>query len=197
MRGVFNGGVWSATATTVVEDSPNLSVLLIVPGCERYLSVDSGHKKDGALRWDAMKSGRWSMAPNHWSRTRVLWFLEPGCYYALAMFWDAASGHPIEYYVNFQDPFTRSHAGFDTLDLDLDITVSPSFQWQWKDEDDWEDALASGALTEAQIKGVERARDQALQRIEGERLAHLDRWLDWPLPSDWLPARLPPTWHQP
>ena len=197
IRGVIDGAVWSATAATIVEDSLDQSIMLVVPGCERQLATSSGHKKDGALRWEAVKSGTWDLVSRPWERTRVLWFLEPERYYSLSMFWDAATGEFINYYVNFQAPFTRSHAGFDTLDLDLDIIVPPTFDWQWKDEDDWEDALASGVFTEAHIKGVENAKAEAVERIERDRLAHLDRWLDWQHPADWVPARLPANWQAP
>jgi hypothetical protein len=197
IRGVVDGGIWSATAATVVEDSPELSVLLVTPGCERQLATSSGHKKDGALRWEAVKNGSWDLVSKPWERTRVLWFLEPRRYYSFSMFWNAATGELINYYVNFQVPFTRSHAGFDTLDLDLDIIVPPTFDWHWKDEDDWEDALASGVFTDTHIEGVERAKTEAVKRIERDRLAHLDRWLDWDYPADWTAARLPVSWHAP
>ncbi len=197
IRGVIDGGIWSATAATVVEDSPEQSVLLVIPGCERQLATSSGHKKDGALRWEAVKSGSWDLVSRPWGRTRVLWFLEPERYYALAMFWSTATGEFISYYVNFQVPFTRSHAGFDTLDLDLDIIVPPTFDWHWKDEDDWEDALASGVFTDAYIEGVENAKAEAVARIERDRLAHLGRWLDWQYPREWVPARFPENWRTP
>jgi len=197
LRGVFGSGVWNATAATVVEDSADLSVLLVVPGCERHLAVEAGHMQDDARRWEAMKGGDWEMVSRPWSRTRVLWFVEPELYYSLAMFWDAATDEFSSYYVNFQVPCARSHVGFDTLDLDLDISVSPAFEWHWKDEEDWQDALASGALSATHIRGVEAAKAGAVRRIEQDRLAHLDRWLDWRPPVSWAPARLPTDWSKP
>jgi protein associated with RNAse G/E len=197
IRGVISGGIWSATAATIVEDSPEQSILLVVPGCERQLATSSGHKKDGALRWQAVKSGSWDLVWRPWERTRVLWFLDGERYYSFAMFWDAATGEFINYYVNFQVPFTRSHAGFDTLDLDLDIIVPPTFNWHWKDEDDWEDALDSGVFTDAQLEGVESAKAEVVERIERTRLSHLDPWLDWQQPAEWVPARLPKNWQAP
>ena len=194
-RGLFGDRVWNATAVTVVEDTPAQTVLLVVPECERQHATGVGHLRDGARRWEEMKSGEWDLVPNPWSRTRVLWFLEPGLYYSLAMFWDAASGDFISYYVNFQAPFTRSHAGFDTLDLDLDMVVSPKLEWHWKDEDDWEDALASGALEDHHIDGVTRAKPEAVGRVERDRLAHLRPWLEWQPLNGWPPARLPANWQ--
>lgn len=197
VRGMFDGAVWSATAATVVEDAPERSVLQVIPGGERQLSTSSGHVKDGALRWESAKSGHWDMISNPWQRTRVLWLLEPGRYYTFAMFWDADTGDFNNYYVNFQVPFARSAAGFDTLDLDIDIVVSPTFDWHWKDEDDWEDALACGVFSDADIEGVENAKSEAVERIESGRLVDLERWLEWHPPAEWAPARLPANWRDP
>ena len=195
MRGMFGDRVWNATAVTVVEDEDEQTVLLVVPGCERHHAEGAGHMRDGALRWDQMKGGEWVLVPNPWSRTRVLWFLEPGLFYSLAMFWDAATGDFSSYYVNFQAPYKRSPTGFDSLDLDLDIVASPDLEWHWKDEDDWADALASGALSDYHVDGVEKAKSEAVRRLERDRLAHLRRWLDWQPPAAWAPARLPAGWQ--
>ena len=140
-----------------------------------------------------MQREDWVLVPEPWQWGRVLWILEPDAWYSIGLFWEAATGDFSNYYVNFQLPFVRSHAGFDTLDLDLDIVVSPSFQWEWKDVDEWEAAKESGALSAHAIEGVEDAKAEALGRIADD-LAHLRPWLGWEPPPDWQPASLPEGW---
>ena len=198
LTGVFRRRVWHAVAATVVSDSADGAILCTRPGdqlnCAEHVVR---HMKGEPLphsRWEEMKRGQWRLDELAWRRTRVLWFLEPGKYYGISLFWDADTGNFMDYYVNFQRPYQCTPAGYDALDLDLDIIVMPDLEWRWKDEDDWASALASGALTEEDISGVEGAKQEVLRRIEADRLQEFSQWVDWEPLSEWPAARLPDGW---
>ena len=69
------------------------------------------------------------------------------------------------WYVNLEEPTTRTPVGLDTWNQELDIVISPGFsRWQWKDEDDIEEAQSLGVIT------AERAKEL---RNEGLRVINL------------------------
>ena len=198
LRGLFRGRVWHIVAATVVSDEADSTIVLQLPGCERYIAAVTNGAETRVVtneqRWKVALGGEWSMLRTPWTKCRVLHFLEPDQFYSISMFWDAQSGRLRDYYLNFQMPVERSAVGFDTLDLDLDIVVRPDFSWSWKDVDDWERAIDSGALSDFQIQGVETVKAEAVDRIERDRLSHLDEWLTWTPPDNWPPAELPDGW---
>ena len=122
--------------------------------------------------------------------------LEPGRYYGISLFWESDTGEFRNFYINFQLPFRRSHAGFDSLDLNLDLVVQPDLSWRWKDEDNWTAAMASGALDEVTIGGVEAGREEALKRVQAG-LGDLTDWVDWMPDPGWAPPRMPADWDHP
>ena len=194
LRWLFAGKVWSGRAVKVVVDGPERTLISWWPGCESWrpegmLGRAQGDFPKGS-RWEQLKRLDWELVASPWTGTRVLSFFEPEKYYAMSLFWDDESGAFRFYYVNFQLPFTRSHAGFDSLDLDLDIIVAEDLSWQWKDEDDWAQARASGGLEQAVIDAVEGVRDDAVARVE----AGLGDLPDWRPDQSWEPARMPENW---
>lgn len=197
LRWMFAGKVWSGRAVKVVVDGPERTLISWWPGCESWrpegmLGRAQGDFPKGS-RWEQLKRLDWELVASPWTGTRVLSFFEPEKYYAMSLFWDDESGAFRFYYVNFQLPFTRSHAGFDSLDLDLDIIVAEDLSWQWKDEDDWAQARASGGLEQAVIDPVEGVRDDAVARVEAG-LGDLPDWRDWRPDPSWEPARMPENW---
>ena len=197
LRWMFAGKIWSGRAVKVVEDGPERTLISWWPGCESWRPEGMLHRAEGHFplgsRWQQLQRGDWQLAAQPWSGTRVLFALEPGKYYAIGLFWDADTGEFRDYYVNFQLPFHRSLAGFDSLDLDLDIVVAADFTWAWKDEGDWAEARASGGLEGEVIEAVERARGGAVARIEAG-LGDLPAWLDWLPDPCWELATMPENW---
>ena len=177
---MFAGKVWSGRAVKVVADGPERTLISWWPGCESWhpegLLGKAQRDFPKGSRWEQVKRFDWELVASPWTGTRVLSFFEPEKYYAISLFWDAESGAFRFYYVNFQLPFTRSHAGFDSLDLDLDIVVAEDLSWQWKDEGDWVQARASGGLEQAVIDagGRRLRRGGGAGRGGVGRLARLD-----------------------
>ena len=130
-----------------------------------------------------------------WHTNRFLILLEPQKYFSTIYIWEQASEEFQCYYINFQTPFTRSHCGFDTLDLDLDILVDLDNKWERKDVDNYQSGIKTGGITSAWVTEIERAQEEVFARIEN-RLYPLDRtWLDWRPDPNWPKTKLPANWH--
>lgn len=194
LRWVYRGKLWGGRAVTVVSDGPERTFLSWGPGCEWWSAHGTGRHPVGR-RWDLVQTGRWDLLERPWTRSRALLVLEPGRYYGICLFWEADTGEFRNFYVNFQLPFRRSHAGFDSLDLDLDLVVERDLSWRWKDEEDWSAAKASGALDDATIAGVEAGREEALKRVQAG-LRDLTDWVDWVPDPSWAPPRMPGDWDR-
>lgn len=88
------------------------------------------------------------------------------------------------WYVNLEEPWARSSAGYDTEDWILDVVVADDgASWRYKDEDELEWAVASGRFTTAEIARVRLAGLDAVAVIESRA---------WPFDFDWN-AWLPPA----
>jgi hypothetical protein len=101
------------------------------------------------------------------------------------------------WYVNFEDPWTRTPLGYDSRDLLLDIWVDPDRSWRFLDEDE---------LEEAEREKIVSTADAALIRAEGERVAGMiegweppfsDNWETWWPDPSWEAPVLPPHWDEP
>jgi hypothetical protein len=102
----------------------------------------------------------------------------------------AHSIHVFEHgwYVNLERTHVWHERGLDTRDHLLDIVCTSRGVWAWKDEDELADAVAFGALTQA---------DADVIRAEGERVVALfERW-EPPFSDGWEAWRPDPAWSQP
>ena len=197
LRWVFEEKICGGRAVTVVEDGPERTLLAWGPGCESWYTEGQLQRKKGNFslgnRWEEYKRRDWRLVKKPWSWGRVLFVLEPDKYYGIDLLWTAKPEEFRSFYVNFQLPFRRSHAGFDSLDLDLDLVIFPNLSWQWKDEEDWSEARASGMLGMDIVEEVEKAKSEVVSRIEAG-LDDLPTWIDWEPDSSWDTPRMPENW---
>jgi hypothetical protein len=118
----------------------------------------------------------------------MLSFAFPDTPYAVILGYDD-DGRLFEYYVNLQTPLASSPAGFDTVEHLLDVTIPPDRStWSWKDEDELEEAVASGLFTEE---------DAAWFRYWGERAVEHVLLREPPFDRDWSAWRPDPAWDAP
>ena len=195
-RGIFNDRVWHAQPTVVVKDSPEELVLTLLPGTE--CATDENYpkgKKAGKRRWEFMDND-WTLAKYTWHTNRLLLILEPETYYSAVYFWNHTSNEFICYYINFQQPFKRSHCGIDTLDLELDIIINPDLSYEWKDLEDYEKCISAGMIRPEWVQEIDKAKEDILERL-AKRAYPLDgSWLDWKPDPTWSPPKLPADWDK-
>ena len=199
LRGVVNSRVWLAQAVIVVKDEPEETILLLPPGAqcaypEGYWRWGKGDYSQGN-RWQEAKSQNLTLRELTWRTNRVLMFLEPQKYFSCFLFWDDATDVFNCYYINFQLPYSRSHVGFDTLDLELDIVIDPQLKWHWKDEADYQAGIQEGGIHEDWVKGIDDAQEDVFDRIRNCNCPFDGSWMHWKPDTSWTPPRLPERWQ--
>jgi hypothetical protein len=80
-----------------------------------------------------------------------------------------------QWYVNLEEPWVRSAAGFDTEDWILDVIVGDE-GWRYKDEDELEWAAESGRFSVEDVARIRRAGADAVAMVEARA---------WPFDADW------------
>ena len=195
-RGIYRDRVWHATPTTVLRDTVDELVLVLIPGTPCMAEEDYARgKKNGKRRWD-FKHEEWSLKPFTWHTNRLLFLLEPEKFYSPVLFWNHESNEFLCYYINFQLPFQRGHSAINTLDLDLDIVVYPDFTYTWKDIDDYEKGIETGVILPEWVNKIEAAKIEVLDKLEKRNYPFDGSWLDWrPNPALTLPT-LPQNWDK-
>jgi hypothetical protein len=181
-REVLDGRTWLSYPVRVVADRSDLLAVHLAHGTRLSFG-------EGDFTWGPHP---WHDVADHWRSRSVLQLQRPGDAYAVWVFRDEATGEFSGWYINFQDPYRRTAAGFDTLDHELDLWVpADGGPYRWKDVDEFEQRARTGGFTPEQAAAV---------RAEGDRVAELlDRntpwwdqeWAQWQPPAGW---ETPPVW---
>lgn len=202
LRGVVHNKVWIVLPVTVVQDSPELLAVQLVPGtpCKipaglidrKYSGNGSGHS-----RWDEQDSREWQMRDWIWQHRRALILLPSEKYYAVYWFWLDSTDEFEGWYVNFQLPFRRTRFSIDTLDLEIDLIIRPDYTHQWKDESEYLEGVRRGSIA-AEVAGkVEKAREDVLNLAKVNSPLFDPRWLEWKPDPVWEIPQLHPSWSVP
>lgn len=201
-RGIAHNQVWIVHTMTVVEDSPEQTLLLLVPGAPCKIPSGlvqrkySGSRDGKRLRWDEQGNPPWRLTDWVWQQRRFLALMRPGAYYAINMVWEDDSDGFVGWYVNFETPFRRSPVGFDTLDLELDLAISPDYSLHWKDTEEYEEGVRRGAISESAAKQIAVAKRDVLERIERRDAPFDGALIDWLPLGNWGVPRLPTGWNR-
>ncbi|MER7986062.1 DUF402 domain-containing protein [Streptomyces noursei] len=176
-REVLDGRVWLMYPVRVIEDHGDLLAVHLAHGTPLTYGP-------GPFRWGPHP---WQRVGDTWRSEDVVQLQRPGDGYAV---WTRHhEGVFAGWYVNFQQPFRRTPAGFDTLDQELDLWIpADGGPHRWKDRREFEDRAASGGFTPDEAAAV---------RAEAARVTALvDRGTPWWTRrwSDWRPD---PTWTAP
>ncbi len=196
-RGIYRERIWHAIPTIVIKDTPQETVLLIMPGANCMVDENyaSGKGKNGKRRWD-FKNEDWKLEKFAWHTNRVLFVVEPQNYYSIMHFWNHDTNKFLGYYVNFQEPYKRYDRGLDAIDLDLDLAVEPDLSFHWKDEGDYRKAIEHGLIVPEWIKSIEDSKIEILDKLKKREYPFDGFWLNWMPHPGWLPPSLPENWDQ-
>lgn len=135
---------------------------------------------------------RLTTAPREWQGTGVLRVIPWGLPFQVLHFWHEA-GSFAGWYMNFESPATRSGSRLDAVDWHLDLWLDSDGTPAWKDEDEAEQAVTAGHLSETELTtarttGAPYAADvDALLNLIGD-------WRGFTAPTDWSPPVLPSDW---
>jgi len=184
-REVWHGRPWMGTSVVVVADEPGLLATYLPEGAE--FAFAEGHD---------LGPHPWAGRPA-WQGHGVLMLQRPGERYAVWHFWEGDGRAFAGWYLNLQEPFRRTTAGFDTQDLELDVWIPAGGRWSFKDDELLDVRVREGRFTE-----VEAAEIRALGGEIGSMLDAGDAWWDeawsrWQPDRDWAVTAPPPGWAEP
>ena len=169
LRRTWRGRVWQAHAWYVVADGEDEAAFFAPAGAEAWFP-------DHPIPRD-----EWTLARSPF-RTHLLRLVRPGTGYSTLLEWDTRWNF-VEWYVNFERAQQPSPVGFDYVDRALDLVCYPDGRWELLDEDELEEALERGVLTDE---------DAAAARADAERIV-----AEWPFPTGWEDWRPDRAWPVP
>ena len=189
LRETFRGRVWAARPATLVSDDGDLVAAYLPPGMRWMRPVHA--RQGGRLR---MPASEWALEQATWTRARMLHLMEPGEAHSVHLWWLAPDWRFGGWYVNLQEPFCRTALGFDYMDHMLDIVIEPDLTWRWKDEDELDDAVSIGLVTQQWADEVRREGERVIERVEARQPPFCDGWELWQPDPSWSIPELPTGW---
>ncbi|MCY3638766.1 MAG: DUF402 domain-containing protein [Chloroflexi bacterium] len=191
LREIWRGRVWSGRPYTIVEDSPRRLVMYMGAGV-RWMRPVRG---DGSAIHG--REPHWSLGDAVWP-IEALRIVTPGRHHSVLLLWTAGFGEFIRWYVNLEDPLTRSAIGFDYLDQLLDIEIAPDlWAWNWKDADELEDAVGNGLLTPRKADFIRAEGNRVLRSLDDRAPPFDEKWHLWRPDPQWDIPCLPDGWDDP
>jgi len=119
--------------------------------------------------------------------------------YSVIRTWMTAEKRFRGWYVNLEQPWTRTSVGFDSSDDVLDITLASDLsEWQLKDADELEFAVEVGQFTPREAETIHATAASAVDDIVNRRWPFDEAAWSQALPPQLLElAALPEDWERP
>ncbi|WP_259465237.1 DUF402 domain-containing protein [Streptomyces sp. TLI_171] len=197
-RDVHAGRVWTAKPQRVIADTGHALTLACWPGIESLAPttwIEALRTGDDNLReqgLDHLAAGTWELGPHLWERTAVLSHYLAGEWFSLHCFQDAATGDPINWYVNFELPYRRRPGGIDTMDLALDLVVTPDLSGhRWKDRQEYSRLRRLGMVDDFLARQVDAACGRAIRMLDDQAGPFAAGWPVWAPDPAWPLPLLP------
>lgn len=171
----------------VIEDSPEMVCLWLPAGTPTKLSLPV--PRDRPKPW---RPGEWELVDSTWSRWNAVFLMRAADWHATWVWW-SCDWEFLGWYVNFQEPFVRTHDGFHVRDLQLDIVVAPDRSWRWKDVDDLERSVDLGVISRPIADRARAEADGVIERIGIGESPFTDDWAVWRPDSTWPSPSMPGT----
>jgi Protein of unknown function (DUF402) len=182
-REVWNGHPWCASPVVVVDDGPELLVTYL-PEKSPFAFPPSA---DGRLHpWNGKRS---------WHGHGVLTLRRPGEAYSVMHFWDGPERRFTGWYLNLEEPYRRTEAGYDTQDLELDIWIPAGAEWRFKDEELLEERIREGRYTPAQGVAVRALGDAIGAQLDRGGRWWDERWASFAPDAAWRAPAFPDGWE--
>lgn len=187
-----DGIVGRAWPMTLVRDDDELIAVYLRPGT--VFKMAAGTARPGQARAAIAFDGRHYDAI--WRNTDALILYRPGDASSVWRYQRADDQTLAMWYINLEEPWTRTEQGFDSRDHGLDVIVAPDLaSWSWKDEDEVERDVNAGRLTRTEVDAY-RAEGESTARRLIQRAPPFDRdWTLWRPDPAWPVPVLSPTWN--
>jgi hypothetical protein len=187
LREVWRGRVFEARPTTVVQDEPAQTMLLLPGGVRCGLPIGADGRE---LR---LPDRPWRLEIRPRGPEPFLSFAWPDTPYSVLL-WTTSDDRKV-WYVNLQDPLTRTPLGFDTIDHALDVVIElDRSAWRWKDEEELAEAVRNGLFTPEEAAEFRSWGERAIDRIASREPPFDQDWTGWRPDPAWHHPRLPDGW---
>lgn len=187
-REVWQGRVWSGLPMFVVADQPDLLALYLPSGSEFGFGSGIWPTPNGKHPWDRGPDSKWR---GH----GVVHLHRPGDAHAVWVFWQGPERNCLGWYLNLQEPFTRTALGIDTLDHELDIVAKLDLSWSFKDAELMDSCIELGRFTIEEVERIKAEGDRLGQSLDNGEQWWDPAWSTWTPPLNMsAPASLPDGW---
>lgn len=193
LRQIWRGKLWAAGPEIVVQDKPDLLALYIsqgaiskAPRTTEGRRITPGHKE----------RMEYVVKDAVWKDFCCLRLKIPGASYSVIIYWNAADMSLVCWYINMEDPFTRTSLGFDYQDQELDILVKPDLSdWRWKDEDELKEAVSLGIISQERAAALYGEGKKAVDWLISGK-SPFNGWEKWRPDPSWAIPVLPAGWDK-
>lgn len=176
---VWHGRVWEQRTAVVVEDTHDLIALWTPPSSDALIAVDAFGEP---MR---MPTGDWKLAPAKTFASGSLGLHVPGQQHSVIVIFDPPPKYS-PWYINIESDLERTEIGFQYEEHVIDVLVDADLKsWRWKDEDELEEAVASGMFTSKQAAEFRAEGERAIEWLLARRPPFDHDWLNWKPPSSW------------
>ena len=190
MRGILKGKLWWACPAYVVQDDEELLALYWPVGTPTRSPIKRPTVQDEI-------ENHIQLEQRNWTDNDVLSLSMKGSAHAIELMWKAGTHQFNCWYVHLQEPRRRTKIGFDTMDQMLDIVISPDRkQWCWKDEDEFNEAGATGCYSLAKIKSIRLEGERVIALLNANAAPFCDGWENWQAPLEWTIPTFPAGWEK-
>ncbi|MDO9333944.1 MAG: DUF402 domain-containing protein [Dehalococcoidales bacterium] len=190
VREIWQGKVWTARPMVLVQDTTEILALYWVPGT--FWKQARNHQGGEVTAFDR-KMQKWELHDLTWEGEGTLRLGVPGAKYSMLIFRNTDNTIS-NWYINLEDPLTRTDRGFDYIDKILDIIVEPDLKtWHWKDEDEFQEAQDLGLISPQEAKTFRAEGKKALKLLQSG-MSIFNGWEHWKPDPSWKVPVLPEGW---
>lgn len=188
LREIFHGQIWTARPFRVVEDKSEATILYMVPGTV----IKHPRELQSDLVPLHLLTQQWRLVDKVWTGGGALYLARANQPYMIIGFRTDDNKNFNRWYINLQNPLSRTSLGFDYLDMELDIEIDAQLNtYAWKDEDKFHILVAQGVISEVKAKKLRLAGEQIIQKImDGESI--IEDWKNW-TPTEKVSTPILPT----
>jgi predicted RNA-binding protein associated with RNAse of E/G family len=192
LRDIVRDKIWAARPFRVIKDTTDLLALYMPTGT---ISTHGVSINGGRPVFSDLLRGNWILREEVWQGAGRIRLTIPGKKYSVLLFWDP-DGSLNRWYINLEEPLSRTNFGFDLQDKVLDVIVAPDLSnWYWEDEDELEEAVATGLMSNEEALEFRRVGIDAVNLLlSGKSIFNV--WKNWKPDPSWLVPVLPEGWDK-
>lgn len=195
LQDVYGGRVWSARPMMVVADEGEFVALWAPKGSIRKVPTNPASRERLATRAERFAMSLtlldWVHVDNEWD-VDSLWLMREGDWHATWVCW--REWELWGWYINLQEPFTRTPLGFQTMDLELDVVIEADRSWRYKDRDEFEMLAGRGLIAPERAAAARSEAERVLENLRADAPPFSEDWASWRPDPAWRPPVLVDGW---